>query len=120
MIPSLENQLRRFAGKPVDYEAAETLRDRIVRKDFDKLFTFLRIKGVEPTNNHAERSLRPMVIMRKISFGTRSPAGSQSHSVLLSLLDTARRQGKDRIAFLIALLTQPQAAVRSALFAGAG
>lgn len=120
MIPGLQRQLRQFASQPVEYDAAETLRDRIMRKDFDKLFTFLRVQGVEPTNNHAERSLRPMVIMRKISFGTRSPAGSQSHSVLLSLLDTARRQGKDRIAFLIALLTQPQAAVRSALFAGAG
>jgi hypothetical protein len=118
MIPSLERQLRQFASKALDYEAAETLRDRIMRKDFDKLFTFLRIKGVEPTNNHAERSLRSMVIMRKICFGTRSQAGSQSHSVLPSLLETARRQGKDRIQFLVTLLTQPNDAARKALFAG--
>lgn len=120
MIPALEKHVRRFAGKPVDYEAAETLRNRILRKDFDKLFTFLRVKGVEPTNNHAEQSVRPSVIMRKISFGTRSHAGSQSHSVLLSLLETARRQGKDPIAFLVALLTQPQDNARMALFAGDG
>lgn len=118
MIPSLEKQLRQFAGKKVDYEAAETLRDRIMRKDFDKLFTFLRIKGVEPTNNHAEQSVRPMVIMRKISFGTRSKAGSQSHSILPSLLQTARRQGQDPIRFLVALLTRPQTIARKALFAG--
>jgi hypothetical protein len=117
MIPSLEKQLRQFAGKPVDYEAAETVRKRIVGKDLDKLFTFLRVSGVEPTNNHAERSIRPMVIMRKISFGTRSPAGSQSHSVLPSLLETARRQGQDRIRFLVSLLTQPQATTRKTLFA---
>jgi hypothetical protein len=120
MIPSLEMQLRQFAGKPMDYEAAETLRDRVMRKDFDKLFTFLRVKGVEPTNNHAERSVRPMVIMRKICFGTRSQAGSQSHSVLPSLLQTARRQGKDPIQLLVTLLTQPPDAARKALFAGAG
>ena len=117
MIPSLEKQLRQFAGKPLDYDAAETLRKRIAEKDFDKLFTFLRVPGVEPTNNHAERSVRPMVIMRKISFGTRSPAGSQCHSVLPSLLETARRQGKDRIGFLVSLLTQPQATTRNTLFA---
>lgn len=118
MIPVLEQQLKEFAGRAVDYPAAETLRDRVMRKDFDKLFTFLRIKGVEPTNNHSERSVRSMVIMRKICFGTRSQAGSQSHSVLPSLLETARRQGKDQIQFLVALLTQPQATARKALFAG--
>jgi len=120
MIPSLEKQLRGFAGQALDYPAAETVRDRVIRKDFDKLFTFLRIKGVEPTNNHAERSVRPMVIMRKICFGTRSQAGSRSHSVLPSLLQTARRQGKDPIQLLVTLLTQPTDAARKALFAGAG
>jgi transposase len=120
MIPSLERQLRTFAGKPVDYPAAETLRDRIMRKDHDKLFTFLRIKGVEPTNNHSEQSVRFMVIMRKICFGTRSQAGSLSHSILPSLLGTAKRQGKDRIQFLVALLTQSPSAARAALFADTG
>lgn len=120
MIPSLEKQLRKFASKPVDYPAAKTLRDRIMNKDFDKLFTFLRIKGVEPTNNHAERSVRPMVIMRKICFGTRSQAGSQSHGVLPSLLETVRRQGKNRIKFLVTLLTQSQANARKTLFVNTG
>ena len=87
-----------------------------MNKDCDKLFTFLRVCGVEPTNNHAERSVRFLVIMRKICFGTRSEAGSQSHSVLPSLLETARRQGKDRIRFLTTLWTQPLASARNALF----
>jgi transposase len=116
MIPLLERELRRFAGQSLDYAAAETLRDRLMNKDNDKLFTFLRLAGVEPTNNHAERSVRFLVIMRKICFGTRSPAGSESHSVLPSLLETARRQGKDRIGFLTTLLTRPPTAARAALF----
>jgi hypothetical protein len=117
MIPSLRRQLQRFAGKPLDHPAAETLRQRVIQKDKDKLFTFLRVKGVEPTNNHSERSVRFLVIMRKICFGTRCPAGSESHGVLPSLLQTARRQGKDAIGFLATLLTKPLAAARSALFA---
>jgi transposase len=120
MIPSLERQLKGFAVGPLDYAPAEVLRDRIMNKDHDKLFTFLRIKDVEPTNNHAERSVRPLVIMRKICMGTRSPSGSRSHSILASLLTTARRQGKDDIAFLIALLTQSRAIAHAALFAGSG
>jgi transposase len=117
MIPSLDRQLKRFAGRPLDYPPAETLRDRIINKDHDKLFTFLRVPGVEPTNNHAERSIRFLVIMRKISFGTRSQAGSESHSILPSLLETTRRQGKDRVRFLVTLLTQPLDAARDAMFA---
>ena len=117
MIPALQRRLRRFAGQKLDHPTAETLRQRVMEKDKDKLFTFLAQKGVEPTNNSSERSVRFLVIMRKISFGTRCPAGSQSHSVLPSLLETAKRQGKDAIGFLLALLTKPLAAAQAALFA---
>lgn len=118
LIPALERQLRGFANRTLDYPPAETLRNRLMNKDHDKLFTFLRVADVDPTNNHSERSVRFLVIMRKICFGTRSGAGSQSHSVLPSLLETARRQGRDRIAFLVSLLTQPLTIARTALFAG--
>jgi hypothetical protein len=118
MIPMLKKRLKRFAGEPLEHEAAETLRKRVMDKDWDKLFTFLRVKGVEPTNNISERSLRFLVIMRKICFGTRSAAGSESHSVLPSLLQTARRQGTDVIKFLVTLLTEPKAAAKAALFPG--
>jgi transposase len=48
---------------------------------------------VPPTNNQAERSLRPVVIMRKVTHGTRSDKGLENHSVLRSLLETAKRLG---------------------------
>jgi transposase len=117
MIPRLERELKRLAGQPRDFAPAETLRDRLINKDPDKLFTFLRVPEVEPTNNHSERSIRSLVIMRKICFGTRSAAGSESHGILASLLETARRQGRSQIDFLVALLTQPPAVARTALFA---
>jgi transposase len=117
MIPALQRELRRIGKKKLEHAAAETLRLRVMEKDRDKLFTFLRIKGVEPTNNHAERSLRFLVIMRKICFGTRSAAGSESHGVLTSLLQTAKLQGKNAIQFLTTLLTEPLDKARSALFA---
>lgn len=44
---------------------------------FSAMWTFLEIDGVEPTNNHAERSLRPLVIWRKKYFCTRSDYGSE-------------------------------------------
>ena len=41
------------------------------------LWTFLNVEGIEPTNNTAERALRPAVIYRKLSFGTQSDSGSR-------------------------------------------
>ena len=117
MIPRLQKQLRRIGTKELEHPQAMTLRRRIMEKDWDKLFTFLREKEVEPTNNHAERSLRFLVIMRKICFGTRSPEGSASHGVLASLLQTAKLQGKKGIDFLGQLLTGTPASARAALFA---
>jgi transposase len=117
MVPSLGRQLKRLARNKLDYPAAETLRQRVLVKDKDKLFTFLKVKAVQPTNNHSERSLRFLVIMRKICFGTRSAAGSESHGVLPSLLQTARQQGKASLGFLVKLLTKPLTVARAALFA---
>jgi transposase len=117
MIPNLRRQLHRFADGKLEHEAAETLRSRVMEKDRDKLFTFLKVKGVSPTNNLAERGLRFLVIMRKICFGTRSAAGSESHGVLSSLLQTAKLQGKNAIGFLTKLITEPLASAKAALFA---
>jgi len=57
------------------------------------LYTFLYVDDVEPTNNAAERAIRPAVIARKLSAGNRSPTGAQTHSILASLAATARQHG---------------------------
>ena len=67
-------------------------------KHRDHLFTFLYRKGVEPTNNAAERALRPAVISRKLSAGNRSPTGATTHGILASLAQTARQNGQDFVA----------------------
>ncbi len=59
------------------------------------LLTFLYEKAVEPTNNTAERALRPAVISRKLSAGNRSPTGAHTHGILASLAQTARQNGRD-------------------------
>ncbi len=71
---------------------------------------------VPPTNNLAERSLRPVVIMRRVIQGTRSDQGLEDHSVLRSLLETARRQGKKAHRFLLDLFTKDTAHAQVALY----
>jgi len=58
-----------------------------------ELFTFIRVPGVAATNNLAERSIRPFVIARKISGGTRSAAGSQIRCDLATVFHTWAARG---------------------------
>lgn len=63
-------------------------------------WTFARIDRVEPTNNHAERMLRPAVLWRKNSFGCQSPGGCRFVERLLTAVQTRRLQGKNVLQFL--------------------
>jgi transposase len=60
--------------------------------DGERLFVFLEVNGMQPTNNHAEQSLRLPVIFRKITYGSQSLQGAQALTKNLSLLTTAKRQ----------------------------
>jgi transposase len=64
------------------------------------LWTFVDRKGVEPTNNHAERELRAFVLWRKRSFGTQSERGNRFAERLMTVAHTARKQGKNVLEFL--------------------
>ena len=58
------------------------------------LWTFARVEGVEPTNNVAERALRPAVLWRRGNFGSDSEAGSRFAERLLTVAATCRQQGR--------------------------
>jgi hypothetical protein len=61
------------------------------------LWRFNRVAGVEPTNNSAERALRPAVIFRKTSFETTSEAGSRFTERMLTVTATLRQQHRSVI-----------------------
>lgn len=62
-----------------------------------ELFTFVEYPEVPSENNAAERSVRPRVIARKISGGTRSSEGSKTMAVLASLFETWRIRGENAL-----------------------
>jgi transposase len=66
----------------------------------DALWTFLETRGIEPTNNAAERALRQSVIQRKISHGVQSRQGAICRSRLLTVTTSLRQQGRDVWQFL--------------------
>jgi len=64
------------------------------------LWTFVQTPGVEPTNNAAERALRPAVIWRRTSFGSQSIGGSRFVSRMLTVVTSLKAQHRDVLAFL--------------------
>ena len=57
---------------------------------------------MEPTNNAAERSIRPGVLWRKGSFGTQSEEGSRFVESLMTVVATLRQQQRNILEYLIA------------------
>ncbi len=109
-------ELNTICKQPLRFKPAQTLRSYLAGPEQKFLFTFLRRPGVPATNNLAEQSLRHLVIFRKICFGTRSESGLKTHSILPSLVQTARRQGVHPREFLQTLLTADTATAQAALY----
>lgn len=72
---------------------AQTLRSRLLpgAREYNEVFAFVEFGG-PPTNNHAERALRPLVIFRKVCLGSRSRTGSKNVAVFSSLAQTVKQQ----------------------------
>jgi transposase len=72
-----------------------------LRRHQDDLFTFLDKDGVPFENNHAERAIRPAVILRKNSYGNRSEQGADCQAVMMSIFRTLKQRGHDPIKTII-------------------
>ena len=65
------------------------------------LWTFVEHEGVEPTNNHSEQELRPLVIWRKTSFGSQSEGGDRFAERILSVVHSAHKLGRCAHEFVV-------------------
>ena len=81
---------------------------RSLLKVWPALWTFTIVPGLEPTNNSAERAVRPGVLWRKGSFGTQSDAGSHFVARMLTVAATARQQGVPLLGYLTAVCVATQ------------
>ena len=81
---------------------------RRIERFIKELFVFVAEPDVPSDNNPAERSLRHLVISRKISGGTRSEQGTESKMTLASIFGTWRAQGLNPLAACRQLLISPQ------------
>ena len=93
---------------PIKHRDTRRLRNRIIKHN-QELFIFLDNPAVEPTNNRAERQLRPMVITRKVTFGNRSAVGALNQAMLMSIIQTGLLNGIEPLDICLALSVKPLA-----------
>ncbi len=91
-------QLLRLGTACRHHKTAATCRDILKREA--ALWTFVRVAGVEPTNNLAERQIRPGVLWRKRSFGTQSQAGSRFAERIMTVVATLKQQHRNLLDYL--------------------
>jgi transposase len=94
--------LTRLCLYKIENEKLQNILKRMV-KHHDQLLTFMDEPNIEPTNNRAERTLRPSVIMRKITFGNRTESGAANHSVIMSIVQSSILNGQEPIDIFRAL-----------------
>ena len=95
----LERQCDEMLTRELSWPGDKAVQKRLKRKR-DHLLTCLHDPHVEPTNNRAERSLRPAVIARKLSCGNRTILGKQTWEILQTLAFTCHQKAESLIDYL--------------------
>ena len=98
-IKARMNKCLQYYLSSSDYDVRHMAKS--LSKHWDGLFTFLKVEGVEPTNNSAERILRPAVQWRKICFGNQSEQGELLTARLLTVIRSCVLQKRNAFQFLI-------------------
>ena len=111
----LGERLTQLITFPLTHEKALTLQKRILKHQHEWL-VFLDDPRVPPTNNMAERALRPLVVLRKITFGHHSEAGAIRMARLMTVAETAKRHGHRPGDIYYRLFTQPPGRVLRRLY----
>jgi len=96
---------RLLAGHYTDPDNARLA--KLLRKQRRHLLTFLYVVAMDPTNNAAEREIRPAVLIRKTNGCNRSPTGAQTHSILTSVIRTCQKHGRDFVNTVKQVLRLP-------------
>jgi transposase len=119
---TLDGDEFRTRSQQLDQHLTDHLRNRILKDhenqkllngigsqhDRGHLLRFLTVEGVEPTNNRAERILRPAVIARKVSHCSKNQRGAEAFAAFASIIQTARKKAQQTIPqTLLGLFARP-------------
>ena len=100
---AIRDELLSIAGSPVKDGKLKVYFDLVVNKR-DRFFQWVCNPEVEAENNLAERRLRPLVIARKVCFGSQSEKGLKTRETLMTIIDTLSLRCDDPVAKLSQVL----------------
>jgi transposase len=100
---TLQKQMEALTG-PIKTHAANERLAAHLHYHLGDLFTFLKHPDIDATNYQAEQALRPAVVNRKVWGGNRTESGAVAQSILMSVLFTAAKTGRDAMEFLSQVL----------------
>jgi transposase len=97
-------QLENMIEGPLTSKAAKKLQNRF-RKHKDKILYFMGDPDIPPDNNGSERAVRPAKTKQKVSGCLRSNRGADRHALLLSVIETAKKQDLNVLETIKSLLS---------------
>ncbi len=96
-VENLHHKLVFLLDSDYDSRKCRKFAENLLKRKKEWLFNFVMNPEVEPTNNRAERALRPSVIHRKISGGSRSERGAEIYTRVYSIYCTSKLRGTNFI-----------------------
>jgi len=115
----IKSEIIRITHRQARHPAIQKIQD-IFREKADRLYHWAEDRRIPADNNLAERQLRPLVIARKISFGSQSQDGARTREILMTVLHTLQKRTPDVTAAFKAALDklaeQPDIDPTDALF----
>ena len=90
----IKGHILQIVNHPARHPAVQTMQD-LFREKADRMYHWADDPHIPADNNRAERELRPLVIARKISFGSQSEAGARTREILMTVLHTLRKRVPD-------------------------
>lgn len=115
----IKNAIVQTIQAPSSHPGVQHIQD-IFREKSQRMYRWALDPHIPADNNRAERELRPLVIARKVSFGSQSDAGAETREILMTVLLTLKKRAQDPgrtlTAALDALAANPQADLCRLLF----
>lgn len=115
----IQSAIQQIINAPASHPGIQHIQD-VFRQKSRRMYRWTLDPRIPADNNRAERELRPLVIARKISFGSQSDAGAQTREILMTVLLTLKKRHPNPVltltAALDALVANPNAKLYRLLF----
>jgi len=99
----LENKIRTAVNSQANHAAIQHIQN-IFRESEDRLYHWAKSRTIPAENNFAERELRPLVISRKLSYGSHSDEGAKTREILMTVMHTLKKNCENPLEKLKTIL----------------